>query len=99
MLILTRKPGESLYIGDDVKVFIVEIKGNQIRLGIEAPRDVRIYREEIYLQILEENKSAVAGSDSVAEGLGAQPEGGWNTSQPVTLGKLQVTKRKKSDGE
>ena len=58
MLILTRKPGESLYIGDDVKVFIVEIKGNQIRLGIEAPRDVRIYREEIYLQILEENKQA-----------------------------------------
>ncbi len=58
MLILTRKPGESLYIGDDVKVTIVEIKGNQIRVGIDAPADLRIYREEIYKQILEENKNA-----------------------------------------
>jgi carbon storage regulator len=58
MLILTRKPGESLYIGDDVKVTIVEIKGNQIRIGIDAPADLRIYREEIYKQILEENKNA-----------------------------------------
>ncbi len=58
MLILTRKPGESLYIGDNLKVTIVEIKGNQIRVGIDAPPEYRIYREEIYLQILEENKKA-----------------------------------------
>ena len=72
MLILTRKPGESIYIGDGIKVIIVEIKGNQIRVGIEAPADVRIYREEIYLQILEENKKAAetAGvSESGLEGL------------------------------
>jgi carbon storage regulator len=61
MLILTRKPGESLYIGDSVKVTIVEIKGNQIRVGIDAPSDLRIYREEIYLQILDENKKAAEG--------------------------------------
>ena len=61
MLILTRKPGESLYIGDNVKVTIVEIKGNQIRVGIDAPPELRIYREEIYLQILEENKKAAEG--------------------------------------
>jgi carbon storage regulator len=60
MLILTRKPGESLYIGDDIKITIVEIKGHQIRIGIEAPKDCRIYREEIYLAILEENRSAAA---------------------------------------
>lgn len=58
MLILTRKPGESLYIGDNIKVSIVEIKGNQIRVGIEAPTELRIYREEIYLQILDENRKA-----------------------------------------
>lgn len=58
MLILTRKPGESLYIGDNLKVTIVEIKGNQIRVGIDAPPEYRIYREEIYLAILEENKKA-----------------------------------------
>jgi carbon storage regulator len=57
MLILTRKPGESIYIGD-VKVTLLELKGNQIRVGIDAPKDVRIYREEIYLQIMEENKKA-----------------------------------------
>ena len=68
MLILTRKPGQSLYIGDDIKVTIVETKGHQIRVGIDAPRDYRIYREEIYLQILEENKSA-ASMDTDIEGL------------------------------
>ena len=73
MLILTRKPGESLYIGDTVKVTIVEIKGNQIRVGIDAPRDLRIYREEIYRQILEENKSAAGVGGSELEGLPMWP--------------------------
>jgi carbon storage regulator len=69
MLILTRKPGQSLYIGDDIKVTIVEIKGHQIRVGIDAPKSYRIYREEIYLQILEENKSAAeaAGGTGINE--------------------------------
>lgn len=72
MLILTRKPGESLYIGDNVKVVVVEVKGSQVRLGIEADKSLRIYREEIYLQILEENKNAAAaaqGPDGGLEGL------------------------------
>lgn len=69
MLILTRKPGESLYIGDNVKITIVEIKGHQIRVGIDAPPELRIYREEIYLQILEENKKAAAASADVGAGL------------------------------
>ena len=64
MLILTRKPGESLYIGDEVVVTVVEIKGNQVRVGIKAPADRRIYREEIYMQILEENKKAAEGDIS-----------------------------------
>jgi carbon storage regulator len=58
MLVLTRKPGEALYIGDNVKVTLQGIRGNQVRLGIEAPPSVKIYREEIYAQILEENRSA-----------------------------------------
>jgi carbon storage regulator len=75
MLILTRKPGESLYIGDSVKVTIVEIKGNQIRVGIDAPADLRIYREEIYRQILEENKSA---AEAVMAGSALDTlSGGW----------------------
>jgi len=65
MLILTRKPGETLYIGDDIKITIVEIKGHQIRLGIEAPREFRVYREEIYQAILDENKSAALSEKEV----------------------------------
>jgi carbon storage regulator len=80
MLILTRKPGESLYIGDNVKVTIVEIKGNQIRVGIDAPAELRIYREEIYRQILEENKSAAAGV--VASSVLDELSGGWKGVGP-----------------
>ncbi len=69
MLILTRKPGESLYIGDNVKVVVVEVKGSQVRIGIEADKSLRIYREEIYLQILEENKNAAAGAQNPEAGL------------------------------
>lgn len=69
MLILTRKPGESVYIGDTIKVTIVEIKGHQIRVGIDAPTELRIYREEIYLQILEENKQAAAAALAPESGL------------------------------
>jgi carbon storage regulator len=64
MLVLTRKPGQSVYIGDDVKITLHGIRGNQVRIGIDAPSSVKIYREEIYLQILEENKVAAAETPS-----------------------------------
>ena len=60
MLILTRKIGETLVIGDDVTLTILGIKGNQIRVGINAPKDVSIHREEVYLRIQEEsNEEAI----------------------------------------
>lgn len=55
MLVLTRKSGEEVLIGDHIKVVIVEVKGNQVKLGIEAPADVTVYREEVYRKIQEEN--------------------------------------------
>jgi carbon storage regulator len=55
MLVLTRKMGEGISIGDTIKIKIVEIKGNQVRLGIEAPVDLRILREEIYAKVQKEN--------------------------------------------
>ncbi len=58
MLILTRKVGESIAIGDDIQVSVVEIKGTQVKLGIRAPKDVTVHREEIYLKIQEENRRA-----------------------------------------
>jgi carbon storage regulator len=59
MLILTRKLGEVIRIGDDVAVRVLEIRGNQVRLGVDAPASVRIYREEIYRAIRRENEDAV----------------------------------------
>lgn len=55
MLVLTRKSGEGILIGDNIKVVVVEVKGNQVKLGIEAPADVTVYREEVYRKIQEEN--------------------------------------------
>ena len=87
MLILTRKPGESLYIGDNVKVTIVEIKGHQIRVGIDAPPELRIYREEIYLQILEENKSAAQLSADSPSDLGSVATA-WKSKKPSSIKSL-----------
>ena len=58
MLILTRKLGESITIGDDIKVSVLGIRGRQVRLGIEAPTKVVVHREEIYVKIQEENRKA-----------------------------------------
>lgn len=69
MLILTRKRGESIYIGGRIKVTVVEIKGNQVRVGIDAPQEERVYREEIYLQILEENRQAAQAVSGEEEGV------------------------------
>ena len=58
MLVLTRKVGESIQINDDVKITVIEVKGKNIRLGIDAPKTTKVYREEVFLKIQEENKIA-----------------------------------------
>ncbi len=64
MLVLTRKLGESIAIDDHIKIRIVQIKGKQVRLGIEAPKDTKIHREEVYLAIQDQNQqSAQVSSD------------------------------------
>ena len=60
MLVLTRKIGESIKINEDVKITVIDLKGKSIRLGIDAPRETKIYREEVFLRIKEENKSAAS---------------------------------------
>jgi carbon storage regulator len=58
MLILTRKIGETIKIGDQIKIVVVDIKGKQVRLGVEAPQETTIFREEIYQKIQTENRLA-----------------------------------------
>lgn len=62
MLILTRKLGESITIGEEIKITVLECQGKQVKLGIIAPRHVKVHREEIFEKIQEENKKSVAVS-------------------------------------
>jgi len=76
MLILARRIGESIVIGDQVEVSVVDIKGDQVKLGINAPRAVPVFRSEVYQAIQEENRRAAAaspGSLPRLEGLGVEP--------------------------
>ena len=59
MLVLTRKLGESISIDDNIKIVVVQIKGKQVRLGIKAPKETKIHREEVYVAIQEQNQKAV----------------------------------------
>ena len=67
MLVLTRKLGESIAIDDHIKVVVVQIKGKQVRLGIQAPKETKIHREEVYAAIQEQNKAAVKTPVAVDE--------------------------------
>jgi carbon storage regulator len=62
MLILARRIGESIMVGDQVEISIVDIKGDQVKLGINAPSQVKVYRREVYTAIQEENRAAAAAS-------------------------------------
>ena len=59
MLVLTRRCNESIVIANDIEVKILKIQGNQVHLGIDAPRSVTVYREEVYRRVMSENKVAV----------------------------------------
>lgn len=58
MLVLTRKRDESIMIGDHIKIVVVDVRGDQVKLGIEAPRTIPVHREEVYREIQEENRRA-----------------------------------------
>lgn len=61
MLVLTRKNGEVIKIGEDIEITVIASKGDQVKIGISAPKDIEIFRKEVYEQIIQENKQASAG--------------------------------------
>jgi carbon storage regulator len=63
MLILTRKSDESIVIGNNIQIKVLKIQGNQVHIGIDAPKDISVYRQEIYEQIRKENAKAVQSAD------------------------------------
>ncbi len=69
MLILTRKEGEAIRIGDNIRVVLVQLKGNQVRLGIECPNNMRVLREELYQAVRQENLAAMAADPANVQNL------------------------------
>lgn len=73
MLVLTRKIGEGIVIGDDISITIVEMKGGNVRIGIDAPKDKKIYRQEVFDRIVKENRDAASWDmvdlDSLSENI------------------------------
>ena len=69
MLVLTRRTGESLVIGDDVVITVLETRGDVIRLGITAPRDVQVHREEIYKELKAANRAAASPTEDAVRAV------------------------------
>ena len=70
MLVLTRRSSQSIVIGKDIVVTVLEVRGDQVRIGVSAPRDVDVHREEVFLELQEANRSAASPSAEAVEALG-----------------------------
>ena len=71
MLILTRKLDESIMIGNDIEVKVIKVSGSQVHLGIIAPKNITVYRHELFEQVMNENKNAVQNTTKNIESLGS----------------------------
>lgn len=69
MLVLTRKPDEKIMIGDDIVITVIEVRSDAVRIGIEAPKDVKVHRAEVVDAVSEENRGAVQDSTGAEEAL------------------------------
>lgn len=99
MLVLTRKVGEGIAIGDDVKIVVMQIKGKQVRLGIKASPSTAVHREEIYQKIQDENRAAARGAEQTLVNQ-AQSVLGQQTGSPgQTLGQVPIRRQVKSRAE
>lgn len=91
MLILTRRVGESIVVGDDITVTVFEVRGDAVRIGIDAPRSVQVHRQEVYEELQRANEQAVSPSDDAIDALrgaisGTSLRGALNGPQNSPLG-------------
>ena len=63
MLILTRRSGQSLYVGDNIRITVLGIQGKQVKIGLELPEEMTVYRDEVYQRVMEENRMAIQTSN------------------------------------
>ena len=82
MLVLTRKLGENIRIGDSVKITVLEVRSGQVKLGIEAPPEVKVHREEIYARIQEENRRAQQWKPEGSPGPASPPNERTDRKEP-----------------
>lgn len=76
MLVLSRKMNQSIMIGEEIEVVVLEIKGDSVKIGLKAPRDIPVYRQEIYLEIKAENERAATSAAAAAKSTTAVPSAG-----------------------
>lgn len=106
MLVLTRRAGESIVIGNNVVVTVLEVRGDQVRVGVDAPRSIQVHREEVYLKVQEANAAAVASASPDARqrllrqaARRQQAEGGRGTPGASTRGVKRAQSRPDSADE
>ena len=80
MLVLSRRTGESIMIGDEVVVTVLEVRGDVVRVGVQAPREVKVHREEVYREVAEANKGAATDLSAAAGLLPAAPPPGGSSA-------------------
>lgn len=96
MLILTRKCGQKLIIADNIELTVVECSRDQVKIGIEAPKDIFVYREEIYRQIREANKNSNIASNRTMDALQNLLEPSQKTDKKLNSISAKISKNKNS---
>jgi carbon storage regulator len=81
MLVLARKKGEAIMINEDIEITVIDIQGDQVKIGIEAPRSVSIHRKEVFLEIKEENRKAAEVGDISFADLAEKMKGSGKTEK------------------